>query len=395
MSQKNLASKSTGAIGRRTTIRILAKAVVTLGVAIVAWRSRAFQVLSFLIAAALRRGKLVTVSTPATRATEWERAESPSVLSPPPINLLALITYHPEYHSFDPKRAIESLVAARRLGVGWLRTDVRWHAVFPAGDVPDQRALVWYTNFLRASSGCGLRNMVVLSSPPKVILAQSSAKKLESWGRFVETVADELGAWCSAYQLLNEPNNPVYSFFALHEAGPALIRGASIIHDADPSAQVVVNISMDIWGWSKYLQSLLQISGSSIDIIGLDHYPGTWTVGFHDRWAEVIQLADAIVSASPGSPWFKRRLAILETGFSTNAPHRAYRQQSEYLERVGSVARQLKGKLGESSILLGIYELCDGDTSAWLDPEAHFGVMTSDLLVKGAYPTLGHIVASL
>src|ERR1039457_1202231 len=257
-------------LGRREAIHILGKAILAGGTAFIAWRSRVFQVAVFLIAAGLRRCRRANVTGPANRAAEWEHVQSPTILSPP-LNALALVTYHPEYHEFDPSRAIISLVAARRLGVGWLRTDVRWYAVLPAGDVPDRRALAWYKGLLSAASGCGFKNMVVLSSPPNAVLSQSSSKKLESWSRFVEIVSDELGIWCGAYQLFNEPNNPVYGFFPFQEAVPALIGGASIVHRANRLAEVAINISMDIWGWREYLDAFLQHSGSSIDIVGVDH----------------------------------------------------------------------------------------------------------------------------
>lgn len=380
---------------RRETIHTLAKVVLACGTACVLWWSRVFQVALFLIAAGLRRWSRANVTGPANRATDWEHVRSPAILSAPSLNALALLTYHPEYHDFDPRQAIISLGAARRLGVGWLRIDVRWHAVLPAGDVPDRRALAWYKELLSASSGYGFKNMVVLSSPPNAVLRQSSTKKLESWNRFVEIASDELGTWCSAYQLFNEPNNPVYSFFTFREMVPALIRGASIVHRANQLAEVAINISMDIWGWREDLDRLVQHSGSSIDIVGVDHYPGTWTAGRNDRWSEVIELAETIASASSGSAWFRRRLAIIETGFCTNTPLRDQRRQAEYFERVAIVLEELKHRLAPGVPLFGIYELCDGDSSAWLDPEAHFGLLTSQLQLKRAYSTVAHFLTSL
>jgi hypothetical protein len=108
----------------------------------------------------------------------------------------------------------------------------------------------------------------------------------------------------------------------------------------------------------------------------------------------MTQLADVIASAPPESPWFRRHLAIMETGFSTNTMMRDQSCQSEYFENLVRVARELKHcSLGNGPVL-GIYELCDGDTSAWLDPEAHFGLLTSDLRPKKAFSTVREIVAS-
>jgi hypothetical protein len=238
-------------------------------------------------------------------------------------------------------------------------------------------------------------NMVVLSSPPKAALSQSSSGRLKAWNRFVEVVVTELGSSCNGYQLMNEPNNPVYSFFSLQEAAAAIVGGAAIIRASAPAAKIAINIAMEIWGWQEYLRDLLQLSGPAINILGLDHYPGTWTVGSQERWSEVVELADVIASAPPGSLWSSRHLMIMETGFATNGPFRDQRHQSDYFEHVMRVAAQLKRRSSKDAPLLGIYELCDWDSSAWLDPEAHFGLLNGDLKPKCAFERVARMIASL
>jgi hypothetical protein len=85
----------------------------------------------------------------------------------------------------------------------------------------------------------------------------------------------------------------------------------------------------------------------------------------------------------------------METGFSTNTTMRNQECQAEYFEKAMRVARNLKRNSLGNGPVLGIYELCDGDSSAWLDPEAHFGLLTSDLKPKKAFSTVKQIVASL
>jgi hypothetical protein len=306
-----------------------------------------------------------------------------------------MVTYHPEYHVFDPHMAVASLAAIVRLGIGWVRTDVRWREILPDGRQPDHGTLAWYRTFLGAASECGLKTMVVLSTPPEAVMRQERAEKLDSWCGFVETVASEFGTLCNCFQLMNEPNNPVYRFFPLEDVAAAFVRGAPIIRSFNPEAKVGINVALELWGWRRYLVDVLQRSGRSIDIIGLDHFPGTWTVGWQNRWADVTEIADIIAAAPRDSPWFDRRLAIMETGFSTNAIMRDQKRQSEYFENVMNIAKNLRRKAVGHGTLFGIYELCDGDSSAWLDPEAHFGLLTSDLKPKKAYATVKEIVASL
>jgi hypothetical protein len=286
-------------------------------------------------------------------------------------------------------------MAAARLGVGWIRTDIRWREILPDGANTDQKAVAWYRNFLDAASDYGLKSMVVLSTPPRAALREASSIRLNSWSRFVEVVVTELGSRCESFQLMNEPNNPVYRFFAPQDAAAALTIAASIIRRAFPEARIAINIAMDIWGWQDYLNTILLSSGVVVDLVGLDHYPGTWTLGIDAHWSEVNDLADKIASSPPESPWHKLHLVIMETGFSTNGPLRGERRQAEYFERLATEIGQLKRRSATDGLLLGIYELCDWDSSAWLDPEAHFGLLHSDLTPKRSFESVRSLVTSL
>ena len=380
-------------INRRGVMRRWAKIVLGVGAAVLIWRSRVIQVASFLAAAGLRRSKQ-SGNGPATKATEWLAVKQRGVPNKA-LNPRVLVTYHPEYHRFEPDRVVKSFAAITELGAGWLRSDIRWRELLPNGRDIDLRALAWYRGFLRAAQEYKLRTMVVLSTPPDGVLQQSGAEKVRSWSHFVDVVVTELGADCSGYQLMNEPNGPIYGFLSRQEAIDAVARGASIIRRASATALVAVNISMEIWGWHAYLENMLKHSGDAIDIVGVDHYPGTWTVGRQEHWAEVVELADLISKAQPGMLWFGRTLAIMETGFSTNGVLRGERQQTEYFERIADIAKDLKLRMRKSNMLLGFYELCDGDSSAGLDPESHFGLLTSDLNPKSAFATVMHSIASL
>jgi hypothetical protein len=192
---------------------------------------------------------------------------------------------------------------------------------------------------------------------------------------------------------MNEPNNLVYAFFSRPAAAIALTEGASIIRSANPEAKIAINVSMEYWGWKGFLTELLQRSGRAVDIVGLDHYPGTWTIGMQAKWAEITQLSDIIASAGMDSPWFNRHLMVMETGFSTNALMRNEDRQSEYFDHLMRSAIFLKGKSAADAPVFGIYELCDGDSSACLDPEAHFGLLTSDLLPKKAFASVKACIA--
>lgn len=217
------------------------------------------------------------------------------------LNPRVSITYHPEYHHYEPQMVDRSLAAIAQIGAGWLRTDVRWRALLPDAVNIDPKAAAWYRSFFVAARNRGLRLVVVLSSPPQQVLnRESTTARLEDWNHFVEIATRELDIGDGIYQM-NEPNNPVYRFFDSEDAGTAITSAASIIRSRNPAARIAVNVTMDFWGWSEYLEGLMRRAGRSIDIIGLDHYPGTWTIGRRDRWEQVLQIA-RLMGAASGPP---------------------------------------------------------------------------------------------
>jgi hypothetical protein len=386
-----LARQSKVASSRRAMFRWTILGVV--GAALL-WRSRAPQAGAFLAAAALRRRPWDVDSS--LRAMRHASLSSFASVPPAPAgkpNQAGLITYHPEYNSFDPKLIDRALAKAAELNVGRLRTDVRWSLLMPDGARVNVDSLAWYRRFLARAQEYGFRNLVVLSTPPASILRKEVDARLQAWTIFVKNVVAGLGQYCQDYQLMNEPNGPVYGFFPRSVTPQAVALGATLIKAKEPGAQVAINVTIDIWGWRRYLTDLLSRSGSAVDVIGLDHYPGTWTIGRQNRWREVYEVGECINSAQPGSVWFKRRLAVMETGFTTNSWFRGTGTQSSYFVGLTNVAAELGRKYGAAFV--GVYELCDSDTAAGLDPEAHFGLLTSDLKPKPAFSAVKQLVASM
>jgi len=358
---------------------------VSAAIAVMLWAARIPQLIAFLLAAAAQRHTPSSRTNPRTALPLWE-AKPSSGAPAERVNAKAMITYHAEYHSFDPALAQASLASCLKLGAGWIRTDIRWNRVLPDGFNPDARAIAWYRQFLATARDYGLKNMVVLSTPPTAVQKSNAGNRLAAWARFVDLVVNELGSSCDAYQLMNEPNSPAYGFFSRSDCAQALKQAQSIIRRSCPNAPIAINIAMDMWGWRNYLEDILRGSDSAVNIVGLDHYPGTWTVGWGDRWNSIIELANKVSIAADHSIWSNRELAIFETGYCTNAPLRTEREQATYFQNMRGTVQRLKD-LGALS-LLGIYELCDADSAAGLNPEGHFGIMTSELRPKSAFATV-------
>ena len=64
-------------------------------------------------------------------------------------------------------------------------------------------------------------------------------------------------------------------------------------------------------------------------------------------------ISDVIASATPESPWFDRRLAIMETGYSTNSFLRDELEQSHYFESIQEFIARLNMNQPESVRFVG------------------------------------------
>jgi hypothetical protein len=157
---------------------------------------------------------------------------------------------------------------------------------------------------------------------------------------------------------------------------------------------------VDLPGWKSELHKLIEDSGSAVDIVGLDYYPGTWTVTWDSVLSGWNHLAEEMgtATANETSPLHNHRLAILETGYSTNLRRwRDEKQQESYFEDLKNALKRWDGQTGKKGLLFfGIHELTDRDTGAGLDPEAHFGLLTSHSLErKAAFVTVQKLFREL
>jgi beta-glucosidase/6-phospho-beta-glucosidase/beta-galactosidase len=312
-----------------------------------------------------------------------------------------MVTYHPWYHNFRPELANNCLAEAAELGAGYIRIDIRWKDLIPDGRHVDEGAWTWYNSYLRAARDWyGLQPLIVLSNPPRLALRYSLDSRLSAWNQYVDEVAHRVGSLCSVYQLLNEPNNFVYAFFPPKLTLAAILSGSRVIRQHNSSAQIAINVLAGLWRWQTDLEEILRACGSAVDIVGLDYYPGTWTVSGRtdsSNWNQFIEFIARTKEASV-SPLGGRRMAIIETGYATNLqPWRSEQQQANYFRTLENAIIRLDARIGRDGLaLVGIHELSDGDTHAFLDPEAHFGLLTSDTLRrKAAFDVVGRIFRAI
>ncbi len=309
-----------------------------------------------------------------------------------------LITYHPWYHNFNPSLVDTCLREAANVGAGYVRSDIRWSDLLPDGASVDSEAGAWYRGYFASMMRQhGLQPVAVLSSPPSSIEGLSGDQKLIAWRRYVEAVTIQVGDLCSTYQVLNEPNNPIYRIFPDDQLFSAISTASRIIKARTPEATVIVNFLGGIPGWRQKVGKIVTLA-QGIDIIGLDYFPGTWTISF---WSDRQQMQaflrdiDSLLADIKLGP---SRVAIIETGYSSNLPFlRTDRHQAEYFDVLREVfAEYFNRRTGDVVSLFGVYELCDACTARPLDPEAHFGILRSDNLArKPAFDTVRRLFAAL
>jgi len=352
---------------------------------------------AFLAAAGLRRLFVSEgLADWSAIATDFRRLTPPSR---PIATSRGLITYHPWYQNFDAKAVHKCLGEAASLGATFLRSDIRWCDLMPDGKNVNEGALAWYLAYFEAvRSGYGMEPMLVLSNPPRKTHGFTRNELLVAWETYVRKVVDRFGHVCQSYQVLNEVNNPLYRIFPHDEIASVVSSSTEIIRGQIPTASVIVSILAGVFHWRRDAEALVRQCAANIDVLGLDYYPGTWALADSTDWSEIEDFIRGLNSRAHEGFSRTCELAILETGYACNIPFlRGPQQQANYFRGWKTVIPRLEticrsGKLS----YIGIYELCDASSSAWLDPEAHFGLLDSRTLAhKAAFEEVHHLFSSL
>ncbi len=107
---------------------------------------------------------------------------------------------------------------------------------------------------------------------------------LEQTYLYAKKVAEHLGDEIMYYQLGNELNHFVDKMPSEYDAAYIEALGKGVL-DGDPDTwRTIVNVFANWIGWADALTSWLESSSYIIDIIAIDHYPGTWTPSGYDDW---------------------------------------------------------------------------------------------------------------
>jgi hypothetical protein len=342
--------------------------------------TRLLQVAVFAIAAGLR-GLFVKDSIPAGPFVASLSPPSSVARSTAFQNGKGLVTYHPAYDHYDNSRVLHALEEAAALDATYLRSDIHWRDVMPRPGEVNAAALEWYATFFRGMRETfGFTPVVVLSNPAPEVLSLSLERRLEEWEQYVLSVVRSLRGSCRHFQVLNEPNNPVFRFFPVNATAAAFGKAATVIRADVADARLSVNFLVDIWPWRRQLTELLQAAPEAIDTVAIDAYPGTWAIGASTGFESLSSLPLTLRQEFKSSR-NQHSVAVMETGYSTNVPFiRGQASQVAYLMRLRQVTSALKGLE-----FVGLYELTDANSDAKLDPEANFGLLDSRQRRKRAF----------
>ncbi|MFA4875502.1 MAG: hypothetical protein WC690_09220, partial [bacterium] len=341
---------------------------------------------------------------------------SPPPISPTPNNTSAAtflwsINLHPEDVDYDIGQANSAFDEIVRLGAGMVRFDIPWSDIEPERGASDLSKWNFFEDFVEAAAAHGLKPMVVLARQPQWALdlyRSDPSAYWNEWRGYIKSVACQLGNSIYYYQISNEsnaPNDPIDAsddwkkFAGIH----------GVIASCDKQFETIVNAYSNWIDWEPALTDWIQKAGKDIDIIGVDHYPSTFTGTDGTDWYPL----DTLIARTndPNDAWHGKKGAIIETGYSTWSGMNAHgdADQQNWIDNYAMKTILNKVKANNQSpsthkiVLANFYELYDLNSGSFFCGDSlwfgcswdviglindHFGVLRSDRTEKVAFASL-------
>lgn len=330
---------------------------------------------------------LAVLLTPLSASAQGELAEEPASKSVP-----WYFTLHGEEVGHDLTRSLKALTAVRRLGGQGVRFDVHWYEIAPERGRWDERRLTFYTSMVSQARHLGLDPFVVLGGAPgwaRDLYGEEPSSFWEEYEAYVSKVLAWIGDRTQRYQLWNEANHPVWGFVRSRDRWQLFARAGRLVKRDDPGSETVVNVLADFPGWERELTRWLSKAGDVIDVVGVDHYPGTWSWRPVTEWAPLRTILRR--SGQKGDPLYGKRVAVVETGCSA-WPERIVGDAGQ-VRWVRRALPALKALVVDANArdpgrvaLLGFYQLMDA--KGRVGQEGSFGVLRADGSLKPAAEAL-------
>ena len=302
------------------------------------------------------------------------------------------------------------------LGAVGVRMDLFWHDIQPNGtSTVDESKVHFYRSFYeQASRNGGAGSIVILGGAPSwaIALYKSNATAFfVSWETYLQHAIQIIGnSTVLGWQLWNEMNHvpsgwingDARSVCKIFSMAGEVIRtsGSNVTRYVNAMADDIVKIDHMI-PWEQAVSGWLTCAGDAIDGIGIDHYPGTWSVVKpldYKNWSPLQMLLTRVNNKS--DLWYGKIPAVLETGFSSWSTLVASEQnQARWcnvsLQAVFDVAydsEHLKNETYRTLSLVNMYQLIDqakkGGSGVTPPEELHFGVIRSDWSKKEGFGVL-------
>jgi hypothetical protein len=311
---------------------------------------------------------------------------------------IAMALHSGEIHG-NLTQATAAFGLVRQLNAGGVRLDVFWNDIQPTQDGGwDGPKVAFYAAFFESAAAQGVELTVILSSPPSwaraLFTGGNRTAFFAAWETFaakaVSIVGDSAHA-VVAWQLWNEMNHVPSSWIngdadavctVLRSAGAAVGGGGAprfVNVMADDPLKVA---GMQPWEAAATAWLAPGCAAAAIDGVGIDHYPGTWTVDpSFTKWTPLDKLLARVNDdATAGNVWYGKLPAVMETGYSSWAAVVADEQRQ--LAWVTKSLSVLRAKVLASRALrfpvryVCYYQLVDVDTGGVLE-ENHFGIVHS------------------
>jgi hypothetical protein len=219
-------------------------------------------------------------------------------------------------------------------------------------------------------------------------------KLAPEYKEYCTKIAEQFGDYVDYYQLFNEENHFAHSQLRTQDEPTLFEAGHDGLASKDPYFKTIVNVFANLPGWYDQMKGWLDSSANTyIDIIAIDHYPGTWDIlASYSYWTPL----DSLITLCNQ---YNKMGAIMETGYSTwsdTLGHGEDEQESFVNNALPTIESIVSDQYdNHPSNRIGVatwYELYDSDSDAWgalLDvANYHFGILRDDGNEKAAYDDL-------
>lgn len=309
---------------------------------------------------------------------------------------------HPEDVNYDIGDADAAFDRIIELGGKGVRTDICWYDVEPSRDNYDISKVNFYKQYFAHAASKGLSCMVVLggwSRTPQWAKDLYDSNPTEFCQEFLEYskyISSQVADYVYYYQIWNEANHPINETHIPKENDWVVMwYGGKGVKEGDPTSLRLVNVYCDVgggsdWGFDtvRYWFDHLANYEDVIDMVGIDHYPGTWDLpGDGSNWAPLDSLFSFMQD-------YNKKGCICETGFSTWCWWQADEHDQENWVHIALPVISNKVKGNSDFLLCNWYELQDKDSNGGGWVEYHFGIYHTDWTKKLAWDDLRDEIAT-